>query len=88
MKNTVTLLIILLYTHVSSLHADADCLDNSHYLDTCVDYKELYEVETCLCPCEKKYKLLPGRGQCPKCKHYRKVRSLEIISTQKRCPTD
>jgi hypothetical protein len=62
------------------LHADINCLDNSHHLLQKYDNKEYYLVKNCTCPCEKKYKIYPGRGECSQCHHYRDPRPFIIIS--------
>ena len=79
--NKIVLYAFCIATALSStLKTNMDCIDNSHHLQQKYDHKEYHPVDGgCNCPCEKKYKLYPGRGQCSKCGHYRVPRSTIIV---------
>lgn len=59
------------------LISEPGCMDNSWHLDKKNDTKEYHYVQ-CNCDC-KHQKILPDRGKCLMCGHYRYPRPFIII---------
>lgn len=79
MNNYIKLMLAMLLIVANRCYSDQDCLDNSWHLAKANDHKEFHPV-SCNCPCRTQ-KILPKRGQCITCLHYRYPRPFLIIKS-------